>query len=242
MPSTGAPSTSAGPVQPFGVRSTIMGHAGRARRSSARDSRRMRAMSSRASSIAAAIRRCMSLGLGALHEDRPVAVALDERAELRLGMRASTVGLAIFQPLRCRIGSTAPSPAGSRNLFECQLVASGPVSASPSPTTQQTTRSGLSKRGAVGVRERVAELAALVNGARCLRGDVARDPAGEGELAKEAPHPLLVERDLGIDLGVGALQPRVGHDRRAPVARARSRTSPRGRALGSPGSCARRRS
>ena len=60
-------------------------------------------------------------------------------------MRARIVGLAIFQPLRCRIGRTAPSPAGSSSLFECQLVAIAPVSASPSPTTQQTTRSGLSK-------------------------------------------------------------------------------------------------
>jgi hypothetical protein len=31
-----------------------------------------------------------------------------------------------------------------RNLLECQLVASGPVSASPSPTMQATIRSGLS--------------------------------------------------------------------------------------------------
>src|SRR3982750_1194345 len=59
-------------------------------------------------------------------------------------MRASTQGLAILYPLRWRMGSTAPSVAGFRNLFECQLVASGPVSASPSPTTQHTMRSGLS--------------------------------------------------------------------------------------------------
>jgi hypothetical protein len=44
-----------------------------------------------------------------------------------------------------RIGRTTPSEAGFRNLLECQLVASAPVSASPSPTTQATIRSGLSK-------------------------------------------------------------------------------------------------
>jgi hypothetical protein len=37
-------------------------------------------------------------------------------------MRASTVGLAILNPLRCRIGRTAPSRAGFKNLSECQLV------------------------------------------------------------------------------------------------------------------------
>ena len=59
-------------------------------------------------------------------------------------MRASTVGLAILYPLRCRIGSTTPSFSTLTNLFECQLVASGPVSASPSPMTVATSRSGLS--------------------------------------------------------------------------------------------------
>src|ERR1019366_1867447 len=59
-------------------------------------------------------------------------------------MRASRVGLEILYPLRCRIGSTAPSVIGSRNLLECHAVANGPVSASPSPTTHATTRFGLS--------------------------------------------------------------------------------------------------
>ena len=43
------------------------------------------------------------------------------------------------------MGRTAPSVAALRNLLECQAVARGPVSASPSPTTQATIRSGLSK-------------------------------------------------------------------------------------------------
>ena len=55
-----------------------------------------------------------------------------------------TVGLSILKPFRCRMGSTAPSSAGLRNLLECQAVARGPVSASPSPTTQAAIRSGLS--------------------------------------------------------------------------------------------------
>ena len=42
------------------------------------------------------------------------------------------------------MGSTAPSLTGLRNLFACQLVAKGPVSASPSPMTHATMRLGLS--------------------------------------------------------------------------------------------------
>ena len=38
-----------------------------------------------------------------------------------------------------------PSVLGFKNLFECQLVANGPVSASPSPITQAAIKSGLSK-------------------------------------------------------------------------------------------------
>ena len=60
------------------------------------------------------------------------------------GMRASSVGFAILYWFRWRIGSTAPSRAGFRNRGACQLVASAPVSASPSPTTQRATSSGSS--------------------------------------------------------------------------------------------------
>ena len=59
------------------------------------------------------------------------------------GMRARMVGFAILYPFKCRMGSTA-TRTGSRNLLECQLVASGPVSDSPSPTATVTIRSGLS--------------------------------------------------------------------------------------------------
>jgi len=42
------------------------------------------------------------------------------------------------------MGSTAPSRAGFRKSTPVQLPASGPVSASPSPTTAATISSGLS--------------------------------------------------------------------------------------------------
>src|SRR5262249_36760270 len=56
----------------------------------------------------------------------------------------SKVGLLILYPFRWRIGRTAPSRIGLRNLLRCQEVARGPVSDSPSPTTAATIRSGLS--------------------------------------------------------------------------------------------------
>ena len=59
-------------------------------------------------------------------------------------MREKMVGLEILKPFRCRMGSTAPSVMGLRNLLECHAVARGAVSASPSPTTQAAIRLGLS--------------------------------------------------------------------------------------------------
>ena len=74
---------------------------------------------------------------------------------------------------------------------------------------------------AVGVRERIAQLAALVDRARRLGRDVAGNAAGKRELREQPLHPLFVLRDVRIHLAVGALEIRVGHQARARHARAR---------------------
>ena len=60
--------------------------------------------------------------------------------------------------------------------------------------------------GAEGVREAVAELTALVDGARGLRRAMAADAAGERELLEELEHPLDVLALVRKDLGVGPLE------------------------------------
>ena len=74
------------------------------------------------------------------------------------------------------------------------------------------------ERGAVGVRERVAELAALVDRARRLRSDVRRDAAGEGELPEQPPHALDVLGDVGVDLRIRAVEVGVGDQAGTAVA------------------------
>ena len=76
---------------------------------------------------------------------------------------------------------------------------------------------GVVERGAEGVRERVPELTALVDRSRRLRRDVARDPAGERELAKETAHAGLVLGDRGVALGVRPLEVGVCDEPRATV-------------------------
>src|SRR5439155_27227789 len=77
---------------------------------------------------------------------------------------------------------------------------------------------GVAEVGAEGVRERVVELAALVDRAGRLGRRMAGDAAGKRELAEEAADPFLVSADMRVELGVGALEPGVCDDGRAAVA------------------------
>ena len=77
---------------------------------------------------------------------------------------------------------------------------------------------GIVEGRAIGVRERIAKLAALVDRARRLGRDMARNPAGKRELGEEALHALHVLRDARIDFAVRAFEIGVGDQPRAPVA------------------------
>ncbi len=80
-------------------------------------------------------------------------------------------------------------------------------------------QAGVVECGSVGVGEGVAELAALVDGARRFRCHMARHAAREGELPEQRAHTRSVPRDARVGLGVGALKPGVGEDGGAAVAR-----------------------
>jgi hypothetical protein len=77
---------------------------------------------------------------------------------------------------------------------------------------------GVVECGPVGMGERVAELAALVDRARRLGRDVRGDPARERELPEEPSQAVRVPGDVRVDLGVGALEVGVRDRRRAAVA------------------------
>ena len=77
---------------------------------------------------------------------------------------------------------------------------------------------GVIEHRAEGVGDGIAQLAALVDGTGGFRRDVAGDAAGEGKLLEQAAHALLVPADVGVDLGVGAVQVGVCHKEVAAVA------------------------
>ena len=81
------------------------------------------------------------------------------------------------------MGSTAPSVTGSRNLLDCHDVASGPVSASPSPTHAGHDEIGIVEHRAERMAERIAQLTALVDRAGALRRDVTGNATRETRTA-----------------------------------------------------------
>src|SRR5439155_27129127 len=62
------------------------------------------------------------------------------------------------------------------------------------------------ERGAEGMRQDVAQLAPLVDGAGSRDADVAGDAAGSREAPEEAAQTGDVARDLGVDLRVRPLE------------------------------------
>jgi hypothetical protein len=75
---------------------------------------------------------------------------------------------------------------------------------------------GIVQYSAVRVAEGVSELAALVDRAGQLRCHMART-TGEGELAEQVVHPVLVARYIRIGLTVAAPEPSIGRDRGATM-------------------------
>ncbi len=77
---------------------------------------------------------------------------------------------------------------------------------------------GIVEGRAIGVRERIAELAALVDRAGRLGRDMAWNPAGKRELGEEPLHALLVLRHARIDFAVGSFEIGVGDQPRPAMA------------------------
>ena len=74
------------------------------------------------------------------------------------------------------------------------------------------------RHSAESVGQAVTQLTALVDGTGRLRGHMAGDAAGEGELLEQLLHAFLVPGDIGIDLCIRAVQPVLGHHGVAAVA------------------------
>ena len=79
---------------------------------------------------------------------------------------------------------------------------------------------GIVERRAIGMHQRVAELAAFVDRSRRFRRGVARNAAGKGELPEQLVQAVGVASDLRVDLAVGAFEIGVGDHAGPAMARA----------------------
>ena len=77
---------------------------------------------------------------------------------------------------------------------------------------------GIVEGGAIGMRQRIAEFATLMDGAGHVGCGMARNSARKRELPEQLAHALLVHRDVRIELAIGAFEIGVGHHRRAAMA------------------------
>ncbi len=157
-------------------------------------------------------------GIGALDEEGAMAVAAHQALELLAGdpreegrpgdLVAVEVEDRQHRAVTHRIEELVRVPAGGERSGLGLAVADDAAH----------DQTGVVEGRSVGVGQRVAELATLVDRAGGLGRDVARDAPGERELAEEPAQALGVAADLGVDLGVGPLQVGVRHQRRPAVA------------------------
>ena len=138
-----------GPVQPLGARKIIIGQTGKLASLFWRALAWIALISSIAWSSAWAINGWSFSGSSPSTKIGCQPIPSKYFCKFSFDSRERMVGLEILNPLRSKIGKTAPSLIGLMNLLDCHEVASGPVSASPSPTTAATIKSGLSKMAPV---------------------------------------------------------------------------------------------
>ena len=186
------PSTSRGPVQPFGVCSTSIGQRGRCVKAVAARVRLDLANARRRCGRACcAIARCVASWLACVVDvERLVAVAAEQLRQLfarnaRQHRRARDLVAVEMQDrqhraIARRIEKLVRVPAGRER--------SGLRFAVADDAGDDQIR--IVERGAVRVRQRVAELAAFVDRARRFRRDVAGNAAGKRELLEQPPQPV----------------------------------------------------
>ena len=157
-------------------------------------------------------------GIIALDEVRRVAVAAEQGVELVVADpgKHRRVGDLVAVEVQDRQHRTVPGRVDELVRMPCGGERAGLSLAIADDAGDDEV--GVVERRAIGVRQAIAELAALVDRARRLRGDVRADVAGEGELLEEPPEPFEVLALVGIGLGVGALEIGRPEDARGAVA------------------------
>jgi hypothetical protein len=159
-------------------------------------------------------------GLVALHEIRPVAVALEELGQLLSGDAGQDGRVGDLVPVQVQDREYDPVTTGMHELVGVPGGGQRPGFRLPVAHHAGDDQVGVVERRPVGVDQRVPQLASLVDRAGRLRRHVGGDPARKAELAEQTPHPFFVRGDLRVHLAVGAFEIGAGDNARPPMPRA----------------------
>ena len=154
----------------------------------------------------------MHLGrLAALHEARLPAAAPEEALHFLMAHAGEDGGVGDLEAVQVQDGQHR---AVGNGVHELVAVPGGSQRAGLGLAVAHHAggdQAGVVRHGAEGVGQRIAQLAALMDGAGGLRRHMAGDTAGEGEPLEELFHAVLIPGDIGIDLGIAAVQPVLRH-------------------------------
>ena len=200
------PSISFGQVQPFGVRSTIIGQRGRFGETI------LTRIGLDALDLADDGVECGGhqlvhvLRLIPLDEVRRVAIAAEQVVQFLVADPGQDAGIGDL--VAVEVKDRQNHPVGRRVQEFVGMPARRQRSGLRLAVADDAgdDQIGVVEGRSVGVRDGIAEFAAFVNRAGRLRRDVARNAARERELGEEPLHALFVGRDVRIDLAVGPLE------------------------------------
>ncbi len=146
------------------------------------------------------------------HPVHPVAVALQQRHQFVVGDPGQHRRVGDLVPVEVQDRQHGPVLGRVEELVRVPAGGQRPGLRLAVTDHADRDQAGVVEHRAVRVRQRIPEFPALMDRAGCLRRGMARDPAGEGELAEQPGQPGLVPGDARVQLGVGAFQIGVGHD------------------------------
>ena len=127
-----------------------------------------------------------AVGVGALHEVWSPAVATEQIFHFLVADPGEQRRVVDLIAVEMKNRQNSAITRGYRIWSMCQ-DGQRPRLRFPVPDHRRNNQVGIIKSSAAGVRKHIAQLAAFMDGARCLRSAVATDAAGERELLEELP-------------------------------------------------------
>ena len=144
--------------------------------------------------------------LVAFHEKRIIAVPGVEPGQIIVGHTPSHGGVSDLVAIEVKDGQHSPITPRIQELVRMPACGEGSRLGFAVTDYAADEQVGIVARRAVGMRNRIAQFTAFMNGSRRFRCDVAGNSARKRELLEQFPHACFSLRDVGIKFAVAAFQ------------------------------------